>query len=123
MFKDFRQLIESPGFVGLVKSMGQFALVVSMVERVSRKTNIGITKVMTSKQRETAEDQVVNDLHIGMVSFDFCPGQMMSVPFVSYEVRGDRFDARTPMAGKFLRMMLDYTHVFADEKQFFDHIK
>lgn len=45
-----------------------------MVERVSRKTTIGITKVMSVKQRETAEDKVVTDLHIGMVSFDFSPG-------------------------------------------------
>lgn len=73
MFKDFRELIESPGFVGLVKTMSKFALVLSMVERVARKTSIGITKVMTAKQRESAEDEVVTDLHIGMVSFDFCP--------------------------------------------------
>lgn len=48
---------------------------------------------------------------------------MMAVPFVSYEVRGDDFIPRTPMASKFLRMMLEYTRVFADEKQFFDHIR
>lgn len=47
----------------------------------------------------------------------------MSVPFVSYEMRGDKFVALTPMASKFLRMMLDYTGVFVDEKQLFEHVR
>lgn len=74
LFKDFRQLVDSPGFVALVRSLGRFALVISLVERVSRKGNVGIAKTVSSKQRDNAQDEVVTDLHIGMVSFDFCPG-------------------------------------------------
>lgn len=96
---------------------------------MTRKSGIGVTNVMTSKQRETAEDSVVTDLHIGMVSFDFCPGETLSVPFVSYEMldntdlRDDAFVAKTPMADKFLHMMLEYTGIFADRQQLFRHIR
>lgn len=73
LFKDFRDLIESPGFVALVKSLSRSALVLSLVERVSRSGNVAVTKVLSrGKQQETT---VVSDLHLAMVSFDFCSGK------------------------------------------------
>jgi hypothetical protein len=123
MFNDFRSLVESPGFAGLVRSLGRSALALTVVERVTRKSGVGVTHVMTSKQRETAEDNVVTDLHIGMVSFDFCPGETLSVPFVSYGLHDDAFVAKTPMADKFLHMMLEFTGIFANRQQLFGHIK
>ena len=71
------------------KSSGRFALVVSLVERVSRRGNVGVTKTYSSKQRDSAQDVVITDLHVAMVSFDFCPGSSISVPFVSYEISQD----------------------------------
>lgn len=51
------------------------------------------------------------------------------MPFVSYEVRQAKpsdkaeFVAKTPMAEKFLRLILEYTHIFTDSKQLFEFVK
>ena len=74
MFGDFRRLLNSTGFITLVKSLSKSCLVISRCERVSRKNNSAISKIMTSKQRESADDTVYSEVHVALVSFEFCPG-------------------------------------------------
>ena len=108
MFKDFREIVESPGFVSLTRSLGLFALVISVVERVSRNGNIGLTKTYTNKQRDSGDDKVITDVHIGLVSLEFSPDRFVNVPFVSYEIEKGEFIPKTPLAQKFLNLILGY---------------
>lgn len=88
LFKDFMNFMQSAGFISLVKKLARCALVITKVERVSRKNNAGLQRVLTSKDREQADDVVIFEVHIGMVSFDFSTdSSQMSIPFVSYQLR------------------------------------
>lgn len=76
--------MESPSFIGLVKNLAQTCFVMTKVERVVRKNNNYLTKVLGAKQRESADDQVIHEAHIAMVSMDYVEGGRVNIPYVSY---------------------------------------